>query len=79
MRAIAETIGAGLGVPVRSLTMEEAQAHFDWFARFVAIDNPTSSAITRNSLGWQPREPELLTDVRDNGYFSEVNALAGSG
>jgi hypothetical protein len=76
MRAIAETIGAGLGVPVRSLTIEEAQAHFDWFARFVAIDNPTSSAITRRSLGWRPQEPELLADVRDSGYFNEVNELA---
>jgi hypothetical protein len=44
MRAIAETIGAGLGVPVRRLTGDEAQAHFDWMAHFVAIDNPTSSA-----------------------------------
>jgi nucleoside-diphosphate-sugar epimerase len=70
MRAIAETIGAGLGVPVRGLTKDEAQAHFEWFARFVAIDNPTSSALTRNSLGWRPEGPELLTDMRDSGYFA---------
>jgi nucleoside-diphosphate-sugar epimerase len=69
MRAIAEAIGAGLGVPVRSLTEDEAATHFDWMARFVAIDNPTSSALTRSSLGWNPREPELLTDMRDSGYF----------
>jgi nucleoside-diphosphate-sugar epimerase len=76
MRSIAETIGTGLGVPVRSLTEDEARAHFDWFAHFVAIDNPTSSAITRRSLGWRPQEPELLADVRDSGYFNEVNELA---
>jgi len=68
MRAIAETIGAGLGVPVRSLTADEAQAHFEWFARFAAIDNPTSSAITRKSLGWRPEGPDLLTDMKAN-YF----------
>jgi nucleoside-diphosphate-sugar epimerase len=67
--AIAEVIGAGLGVPVRSLTADEAHAHFDWLAGFVAIDNPTSSALTRNSLGWRPQEAELLTDIRV-GYFS---------
>jgi hypothetical protein len=39
MRTIAEAIGAGLGVPVRSLSETEAAAHFDWMARFVAIDN----------------------------------------
>ena len=68
MRAIAETIGAGLGLPVRSLTPEEAAAHFGFFARFAAMDLPTSSAITREALGWLPREPELLADMKAN-YF----------
>jgi nucleoside-diphosphate-sugar epimerase len=76
MRAIAQTIGTGLGVPVESLTEDEARTHFDWLAPFVAIDNPTSSAITRSSLGWRPREPELLADMRDSGYFSDVGTLA---
>jgi hypothetical protein len=70
MRAIAETIGAGLGVPVRSVTQEDAPAHFDFLAMFVGVDNPTSSAITRQSLGWNPTEPDLLTDMRENGYFA---------
>ena len=70
MREIAQTIGTGLGVPVRSLTADEARAHFDWFAHFVAIDNPTSSARTRSSLGWSPQEAELLADMRDGGYFT---------
>jgi nucleoside-diphosphate-sugar epimerase len=70
MRAIAETIGQRLGLPVRGLTGDAAQAHFDWMARFVAIDNPTSSALTRRSLGWRPEGPDLLTDMRENGYFT---------
>jgi nucleoside-diphosphate-sugar epimerase len=70
LRAIAQAIGAGLGVPVRSLAADEASAHFDWLAGFVAIDNPTSSALTRNSMGWRPRESELLTDMRNSGYFA---------
>jgi nucleoside-diphosphate-sugar epimerase len=68
--AIAQAISAGLGVPVRSLAKDEARTHFDWLAGFVAMDNPTSSALTRNSLGLCPQEPELLTDMRDSGYFS---------
>jgi len=68
-RAIAEAIGAGLGVPVRSLTAEEAPAHFDFLARFVATDNPVSSSITRKTFGWHPEGPDLLNDMRDNGYF----------
>ena len=72
MRSIAQTIGTELGLPIQSLTGDKAQAHFDWLAPFVALDNPTSSALTRNSLGWRPQEPELLTDMRDGGYFSDV-------
>ena len=69
MRAIAETVAGGLGVPVRSITQDEARAHFDWLSLFVAIDNPTSSAITRELVGWLPQEVGLLTDIREGGYF----------
>jgi len=69
MRAIAEAIGAGLGVPVRSLAKEQASGHFDWLAAFVAIDNPTSSALTRAALGWSPKESGLVTDLKESGYF----------
>lgn len=69
MRDIAATIGEGLGVPVCSLRVDEAKAHFDWLAMFVGIDNPTSSDFTRRTVGWQPREKGLLADMRDSGYF----------
>jgi nucleoside-diphosphate-sugar epimerase len=69
MRAIAQTIADGLGVPIRSLTEAEARTHFDWLARFVAIDNPTSSALTREALGWVPKESGLLKDMKESGYF----------
>ncbi len=77
LRAIAETIGAGLGIPVKSLAGDEAQAHFEWLAPFVTIDNPTSSALTRNSLGWRPQERELLGDMRESGYFSDNKLAVG--
>ncbi|TSC27381.1 SDR family oxidoreductase [Corallococcus sp. Z5C101001] len=70
MRDIAGTLGEGLGIPVRGITADEAPAHFDWMAAFVAIDNPTSSARTRDAMGWQPRESGLLKDMRDSGYFT---------
>jgi nucleoside-diphosphate-sugar epimerase len=79
LRAIAEVIGEGLGVPVQSLTEDEARTHFDWLAPFVAMDNPTSSALTRKSLGWHPQEPELLTDMRNSGYFGDVNRHTARG
>jgi nucleoside-diphosphate-sugar epimerase len=69
LSAIAEAIGIGLGVPVRSITKDEAPAHFDWMAAFVGIDNPTSSALTREALGWSPKESGLLADMKESGYF----------
>jgi nucleoside-diphosphate-sugar epimerase len=70
MHAIARVIGEGLGVPVRSVVGDAAAAHFGWLAGFVGVDNPTSSALTRGALGWNPRGPGLLTDLRESGYFS---------
>jgi len=70
LKTIAETIGAELGIPVRSITSQEAAEHFEWLAHFVnIIDHPTSSTITRNALGWEPQgQPGLLEDMREN-YF----------
>jgi nucleoside-diphosphate-sugar epimerase len=69
MRALAEAIGAGIGVPVRSITADEAPTHFGWMAAVVAMDNPTSSALTREALGWRPQESGLMTDMKESGYF----------
>jgi len=68
MRAIAEVIGEGVGVPVRSIDAADAGAHFEFLAMFVGVDNPTSSAQTREALGWTPTGPDLLTDIRVAGY-----------
>lgn len=69
MRLIAEAIGAGLGLPVRSIAPGEAIAHFGWLGGFLSLDAPASSAITRATLGWKPREADLLTDLQASGYF----------
>jgi nucleoside-diphosphate-sugar epimerase len=68
-KAIAEVIGRRLGVPVVSKSPAEAEAHFGWFARFAAIDVPTSSVKTRALLGWQPKEKGLIEDLDQPYYF----------
>jgi nucleoside-diphosphate-sugar epimerase len=72
MRQIAETIGEGLGLPVRSIAAADAASHFDWFAGFVQLDSPTSSEITRQTLGWSPMRKGLLADMKESGYFDAV-------
>jgi len=68
MREVAEIIGEGLGVPVRSLPPEEAAGHFGWLAMFAGLDLPASSAMTRQRLGWQPVGPLLTDDLRAMDY-----------
>jgi nucleoside-diphosphate-sugar epimerase len=69
IRAIAESIGHHLDVPVTSLTPAEAATHFDgMLAHLLAIDGPSSSTITRELFGWEPTHPGLLADL-DAGYY----------
>ena len=68
MKSIAGAIGAGLGLPVKSIPADEAQKHFDWFAAFAAIDAGGSSAKTREMFDWKPAQPGLIADLQEN-YF----------
>ena len=66
---IAELIGRGLGVPVTSKPPEEAADHFGGLHFVVAADNPASSALTRERLGWTPDQPGLVAELRGPAYF----------
>jgi nucleoside-diphosphate-sugar epimerase len=59
-KAIAEAIGAKLGIPVRSLEPGEAPGHFGFIAFAIANDMPSSSAVTQETLGWRPTHPGLV-------------------
>ncbi|WP_299654866.1 SDR family oxidoreductase [uncultured Jannaschia sp.] len=73
-RLIAEAIGKGLGLPVRSISPEDAAGHFGWLAGFLQLDAPASSARTRDALGWVPTEPGLIQDMRESGYFADAGS-----
>jgi len=68
VRAIAETLAKGLAVPAVSLNAEEAAEHFGWFAHFVGLDMPASSAWTRETLGWEATGPGLIEDLTRMEY-----------
>src|SRR6266699_2047047 len=69
IRAVAEMIGRHLDVPVVSVPAGEASGHFGFLAGFLAADNPVSSALTRELLGWQPAHPGLIEDLDKGHYF----------
>jgi nucleoside-diphosphate-sugar epimerase len=71
MRDIAESIGRGMKIPVKSITPEEAKAHFSWLALFAASDLQASSEITRKKLGWKPTGPGLIADL-DRAEYAKV-------
>lgn len=68
--SIAAAIGAKLKVPARSVAADDAATHFGVLAGFAGIDNPTSSAITRQVLGWSPSRPGLLEDLAADHYYA---------
>jgi nucleoside-diphosphate-sugar epimerase len=67
MRDIAEAIGRGLNTPVKSISAEEAPAHFGWLAMFADHDLLASSEMTRKQLGWTPTGPGLIADLERLG------------
>ncbi|OBG57681.1 MULTISPECIES: SDR family oxidoreductase [unclassified Mycobacterium] len=69
-RDIAAVIGRHLGVPTVSIPAEDA-GHFGFLALFAALDNPTSSALTRKELDWNPERAGLLEDLDAGHYFGE--------
>ena len=67
-RLTAEAIGRQVGLPTKSLTPEEAEAHFGPLAMWVAGNGPASSEWTRAVLGWEPKEVGLISDIERPDY-----------
>jgi nucleoside-diphosphate-sugar epimerase len=69
-KRIAEVIGRRLNIPVVAKSGEEAAQHFGGLAMFASGDWPASSERTRSRLGWQPEQPDLVTDIDQPAYFA---------
>lgn len=52
-------------LPAVSLSPGETDDHFGWFAPFAGLDMPASSAWTRAQLGWEPKGPDLIADLKN--------------
>ena len=70
-REIAAVIGRHLGLPVASISAEQAYEHFGFLSLFGSLDNPTSSALTQKVLDWHPDGPGLIEDLDAGHYFGE--------
>ncbi|MBU3066898.1 SDR family oxidoreductase [Nocardia sp. NEAU-G5] len=70
-REIAEAIGKGLDLPVRSISREDALAHFGWVGTFFGMSVTGDSGSLRDQLGWQPTGPTLHEDLAAPYYFKD--------
>ena len=68
-RDIAEIIARHVKVPTRSITPDEAPAHFGFMAMFAGLDGAASSALTQKWLGWKPTQIGMIADISRPGYF----------
>jgi hypothetical protein len=57
-------IGRRLGVPVESAPAQ----NFGLLGTVSAVDQPSSSALTRQRFGWSPTRPSLLEDLETGDY-----------
>ena len=69
-REIAEAIGSRLSLPAVSIPKDELMlpGYFGFIANIVTQSYPTSNAITRETLGWEPTQPGLIADL-NNGHY----------
>ncbi|KEF60032.1 alcohol dehydrogenase [Exophiala aquamarina CBS 119918] len=66
IKEIAEALGKQLSIPSVSKTAE----HFGWLAIAIGGDNPTTSAKTREQLGWSPVHASLISEIEAGIYTS---------
>ncbi|WP_410614327.1 SDR family oxidoreductase [Amycolatopsis sp. lyj-109] len=64
IRDVAEVAGRRLGLPVQSVAAEE----LGFLGGILALDQPASSGVTQELLGWRPTQPGLLDDL-EKGYY----------
>ena len=68
-RRIAEVLGKQAGVRATSVPAATSK-QFSFLSGIVGIDNPVSSALTRERLGWTPSGSGLLADLDRPDYFA---------
>lgn len=70
-RAIAEAIGAALGLPVTSIDPDDVDDHFGVVGHFFSQTLTGSSEATRDLLSWAPTGPTLIEDIAAGAYTGD--------
>jgi hypothetical protein len=68
MKKLAELIGGKLNLPVKAVSGDELNNHFEWLSHFITMDCPVTNLKTKQQLAWEPVNISLLKDIEKN-YF----------
>ena len=70
MKTVAEAAShaAGDGVKTESWPLEEAREELGPFADALALDQKVSASRAKSLLGWEPKGPDVLDDLRTGSY-----------
>ncbi|MDR3331907.1 MAG: SDR family oxidoreductase [Synergistaceae bacterium] len=74
IRDIAAVIGRHLNLPTAPLPAED----FGFLGMILAVDQPASSILTRELLGWQPVQVGLIEDLDKGHYRTPVESALRS-
>jgi nucleoside-diphosphate-sugar epimerase len=78
-REITEAIGKVLNLPVRPITLKEAEERWGRLpVMFFNRENRASSVKAMQQLGWYPNAIDLVTDITTGGYVPVVKKLLGT-
>jgi len=67
---IAQRIAGHLNIGTKSIPDDQVQEHFGFLAALIGLDLPSTSLVTRQTLGWQPERPGFLADLDAGFYFT---------
>lgn len=68
-KEIAEVIGQRLNLATKSVEAGDAVAAMGFVGMALQRDSPTSGAVTREKLGWEPKEVGLLEDLKTSDWY----------
>jgi nucleoside-diphosphate-sugar epimerase len=76
-REVAEAAAAAHGARAEPWPLEAARATLGAYADALALDQQVSGERARRLLGWQPRRPDVLWELREGSYAGAGDAPAG--
>ena len=74
---MAEAAAAANGARAEAWPLQAARATLGAYADALALDQQVSAERARRLLGWEPRRPDLLWELREGSYATDEDGAGG--